>query len=454
MDLLSETFLRYVRAKAAGRRRRDPALRQLGRRAVGRGLRGVRRALLGADPGRARGADDPLRHRDGAPARVDGGGGRRRHRPRLACAFGSGLGAGRARPWRPGEPRSGGAARAMGAGGGGRWTRSCALRADGRGTSSTSATGCCRTPTRRCFGAFASWCRALRLEDGGRPDGVRLARADRGHPSVSRGHPRGPAGLGRGGRGADRAVPADRRPLAARRDHRAAAGGVGAGARDAGLRGDEALAAADRRGGRGGGRGRRGRVSSASCSRRTTRALDRRLSRAVGGGARTDGPSSASSRAGTTTSRSSLCSRIGCGGRTRTWSSRRTRCRSGSSRWAIPTAISCSRRPVSSRSAPGSSAGRSRSRARARRASRGSGRTSSRSSTRCTTRGVRKVLVAPIGFVSDHLEILWDLDVEARERARELGLGLDRIESLNDDPAFIRALAELSRQALRVPSAA
>jgi protoporphyrin/coproporphyrin ferrochelatase len=68
--------------------------------------------------------------------------------------------------------------------------------------------------------------------------------------------------------------------------------------------------------------------------------------------------------------------------------------------------------------------------------------------------GVREVLVCPVGFVSDHLEILWDLDVAARARAAELGLRLDRIESLNDDPAFIRALAELVRQALRVPSAA
>jgi ferrochelatase len=58
-------------------------------------------------------------------------------------------------------------------------------------------------------------------------------------------------------------------------------------------------------------------------------------------------------------------------------------------------------------------------------------------------RGVRKILVAPVGFVSDHLEILWDLDVEAREKAVELGLELDRIESLNADPAFIRALADL-----------
>jgi len=61
-------------------------------------------------------------------------------------------------------------------------------------------------------------------------------------------------------------------------------------------------------------------------------------------------------------------------------------------------------------------------------------------------RGVRRVLVAPIGFVADHLEILWDIDVEAREKAAELGLELDRIVSMNDDPAFVRALAELVRQ--------
>ena len=66
--------------------------------------------------------------------------------------------------------------------------------------------------------------------------------------------------------------------------------------------------------------------------------------------------------------------------------------------------------------------------------------------------GVRKVLVCPVGFVSDHLEILWDLDVEARERAAELGLELERIRSLNDDPAFIGALAELVRERVSVPS--
>jgi ferrochelatase len=62
-------------------------------------------------------------------------------------------------------------------------------------------------------------------------------------------------------------------------------------------------------------------------------------------------------------------------------------------------------------------------------------------------RGVGKVLVAPVGFVCDHLEILWDLDVEAREKAAELGLELDRIESLNAGPEFIDALVALVKKA-------
>jgi ferrochelatase len=66
---------------------------------------------------------------------------------------------------------------------------------------------------------------------------------------------------------------------------------------------------------------------------------------------------------------------------------------------------------------------------------------------RLSAEGVEKVLVVPVGFVSDHLEILWDLDIEAREKADELGLELARIESLNDDPAFIRALAGVVRRA-------
>ena len=69
-------------------------------------------------------------------------------------------------------------------------------------------------------------------------------------------------------------------------------------------------------------------------------------------------------------------------------------------------------------------------------------------------RGVEHVLVCPVGFVSDHLEIRWDLDVEARDKAAELGLRLERIEMPNADPAFVRALAGIVRRALSVPSAA
>ena len=64
-------------------------------------------------------------------------------------------------------------------------------------------------------------------------------------------------------------------------------------------------------------------------------------------------------------------------------------------------------------------------------------------------RGIRSVLVCPVGFVSDHLEIRWDLDVEAQEKAGELGMRLERIEMPNDDPAFIRALASIVRRSLQ-----
>ena len=68
--------------------------------------------------------------------------------------------------------------------------------------------------------------------------------------------------------------------------------------------------------------------------------------------------------------------------------------------------------------------------------------------------GEREVLVAPVGFVSDHLEILWDLDIEAREKAQALGLEFERITSLNDDPSFIRALAGVVEKVRAVPSSA
>jgi ferrochelatase len=68
--------------------------------------------------------------------------------------------------------------------------------------------------------------------------------------------------------------------------------------------------------------------------------------------------------------------------------------------------------------------------------------------------GVTDVLICPIGFVSDHLEIRWDIDVEAQERAAELGLRVDRIEMPNADPAFVATLAGIVRRALGVRSAA
>jgi len=68
-------------------------------------------------------------------------------------------------------------------------------------------------------------------------------------------------------------------------------------------------------------------------------------------------------------------------------------------------------------------------------------------------RGVRDVLVCPIGFVSDHLEIRWDLDIEAMQKAAELGVHLRRIEMPNADQALVHVLAGLVRQAAAVPSA-
>jgi ferrochelatase len=67
---------------------------------------------------------------------------------------------------------------------------------------------------------------------------------------------------------------------------------------------------------------------------------------------------------------------------------------------------------------------------------------------------VDEVLVCPVGFVSDHLEIRWDIDVEAQERAAELGMRVDRIEMPNADPVFVRTLAGIVRRALGVPSRA
>jgi protoporphyrin/coproporphyrin ferrochelatase len=59
--------------------------------------------------------------------------------------------------------------------------------------------------------------------------------------------------------------------------------------------------------------------------------------------------------------------------------------------------------------------------------------------------GVHDVISVPVGFVSDHVEVLFDIDRRAAAVADELGMRLERPPALNDDPLFIAALAELVR---------
>jgi ferrochelatase len=63
--------------------------------------------------------------------------------------------------------------------------------------------------------------------------------------------------------------------------------------------------------------------------------------------------------------------------------------------------------------------------------------------------GVREMVLAPIGFVSDHIEILYDVDILFRRFAKDRGIELRRPESLNDSPAFIAALAGVARERLK-----
>ena len=68
--------------------------------------------------------------------------------------------------------------------------------------------------------------------------------------------------------------------------------------------------------------------------------------------------------------------------------------------------------------------------------------------TEFSNKGITRILVCPVGFVSDHLEILYDLDVEARDYANSRGVVLSRTLSLNDDPMFIEALARVAKPIL------
>jgi ferrochelatase len=68
---------------------------------------------------------------------------------------------------------------------------------------------------------------------------------------------------------------------------------------------------------------------------------------------------------------------------------------------------------------------------------------------RIAASGGQSVLVVPVQFLADHLEILYDIDVGAREQAEQHGLAFHRISSLNDDPDLIGALAVVARRTLK-----
>ena len=61
--------------------------------------------------------------------------------------------------------------------------------------------------------------------------------------------------------------------------------------------------------------------------------------------------------------------------------------------------------------------------------------------------GHNAILLVPIGFVCDHVEILYDIDVEYQALALRLGVQLERTKSLNDDPGLVAAVAEVVRSA-------
>ena len=63
-------------------------------------------------------------------------------------------------------------------------------------------------------------------------------------------------------------------------------------------------------------------------------------------------------------------------------------------------------------------------------------------------RGMRDILLVPLSFVAEHLETLYDLDILLRDKADALGLRLERVPSLNDDPLFIKALTAIILQVL------
>ncbi|HEX4769744.1 MAG TPA: ferrochelatase [Bryobacteraceae bacterium] len=67
---------------------------------------------------------------------------------------------------------------------------------------------------------------------------------------------------------------------------------------------------------------------------------------------------------------------------------------------------------------------------------------------RLHSQGFKNVLVAPVGFISDHMEVLYDLDIEAQDLAKELGMKMVRAGTAGTHPAFIRAIRQLIQERL------
>jgi protoporphyrin/coproporphyrin ferrochelatase len=72
---------------------------------------------------------------------------------------------------------------------------------------------------------------------------------------------------------------------------------------------------------------------------------------------------------------------------------------------------------------------------------------------RLASERVRGLVIRPVGFVADHLEVLYDIDIEAQAVAREAGIRLERARSMNTDPIFIAGLADVAEAALAAPAA-
>jgi len=62
--------------------------------------------------------------------------------------------------------------------------------------------------------------------------------------------------------------------------------------------------------------------------------------------------------------------------------------------------------------------------------------------------GNTHVLIAPVQFLADHLEILYDIEIAAREQAESVGMQFARTESLNTSPLFIKALAAVVQKTM------